>query len=155
MAFPAGMPDIYNFEKDNPHLSVNIFVHSEGEFYPVHSTNLNEKAGIDRVGVNLVQNTSIDMISGELVDHFYPVTNLSKFTQKKYISKFSGLTSYGHNISCQTCARSFKIKNTNSRKNSFILRNGEIHLGFTDLNTSQAYIDHIFLCKQGVYNIYI
>ena len=70
MTFPAGMPDIYNFEKDNPHLSINVFTHSEGEFFPVHSTNLNEKAGVDRVGVNLVQNMSIDMTSGELVDHF-------------------------------------------------------------------------------------
>lgn len=155
VTFPAGMPDIYNFEKDNPHLSINVFTHSEGEFFPVHSTNLNEKAGVDRVGINLVQNTSIDMTSGELVDHFYPVTNLSRFTQKKYTSPSGGSNSYSHNISCQTCARSFRAKKTKSKKNSFILRNGEIHLGFTDLNTSQAYIDHIFLCKQGMYNMSI
>ena len=133
------MVDIYNFEKDNPHLSINVFVHSEG-------TNLNEKVSVDRIGVNLVQNMSIDMTSGELVDHFYPVTNLSRFTQKEYTSESGGSNSYSHNISCQTCARSFRAKKTKSKKkNSFILRNGEIHLGFTDLNTSQAYIDHIFL----------
>ena len=153
MTFPVGMPDVYNFERDNPHLSINIFIHSDGEFFPVHSTNLDGKAGIARVGVNLVQNTTIDMVSGELVDHFYPVVNLSKFTQKKYISKINGSTSYGHNISCETCAQSFKPRTTKSKKNSFILRNGEVHLGFTDLNISQAYIDHIFLCKQGEYNV--
>ena len=154
VTFPAGMVDIYNFEEDNPHLSINVFVHSEGEFFPVHSTNLDETACVDRTGVNLVQNMSIDMTSGELVDHFYPVTNLSKFLQKKYISKSGGSNSYGHNIACQTCARSFRVKNTKSKKSSFVLRNGEIHLGFTDINTSQAYIDHIFLCKQGVYNMF-
>ena len=153
MTFPAGMSDIYIFEKDNPHLSINIFTHSDGQFFPVHSTNLNGETDKARVGVNLVQNTTIDMSSGELVDHFYPVTNLSKFTQKKYISKINGATSYGHNISCETCAQSFKPRTTKSRKNSFVLRNGEVHLGFTDLNISQAYIDHIFLCKQGLYII--
>ena len=34
------MYNVYKFEADNPDISVNIFVHSEGEFYPVHSTNL-------------------------------------------------------------------------------------------------------------------
>ena len=40
VGFPAGMSDVYKFEADNPEISVNIFVLSEGEFYPVHSTNL-------------------------------------------------------------------------------------------------------------------
>ena len=91
MTFPAGMPDIYNFEQDNPHLSINVFTHSEGEFFPIHSTNLNEGAGCERIGVNLVQNMTIDMTSGELIEHFYPVTNLSRFTQKKYTSKSGGV----------------------------------------------------------------
>ena len=147
------MPDIYNFEQDNPHLSINVFTHSEGEFFPIHSTNLNEGAGCERIGVNLVQNMTIDMTSGELIEHFYPVTNLSRFTQKKYTSKSGGSNSYNHNIACQTCAKSFRAKKTKSKKSSFILRNGEIHLGFTGLNQSQSYIDHIFLCKQGVYNM--
>ena len=153
MTFPAGMQEIYRFEQDNPHLSINVFTHSEGEFFPIHSTNLNEGAGCERIGVNLVQNMTLDMTSGELIEHFYPVTNLSRFTQKKYTSKSGGSNSYNHNIACQTCARSFRTKKTKSKKNSFILRNGEIHLGFTGLNQSQSYIDHIFLCKQGVYNM--
>jgi hypothetical protein len=147
------MSDVYKFEADNPDISVNIFVHSEGEFYPVHSTNLDGNTSKNRVGVNLVQNTSIDLTSGELVDHFYPVTNLSRFTQKKYMSNLTGSTSYAHNIACDICTRLFKAQPTKDRQNSFILKNGEIHLGFTTLNKTQAYIDHIFICKQGVYKL--
>jgi hypothetical protein len=153
VGFPAGMSDIYKFEADNPEISVNIFIHSEGEFYPVHSTNLDGNISQNRIGVNLVQNTSIDLTSGELVDHFYPVTNLSKFTQKKYMSNLTGATSYAHNISCDICTRSFRAKAVMDSENSFILNNGELHLGFTSLNTTQAYIDHIFICKQGVYKL--
>ena len=90
MTFPAGMSDIYTFEEDNPHLAINIFTHSDGQFFPVHSTNLNGETDKARVGVNLVQNTTIDMSSGELVDHFYPVTNLSKFTQKNILARLMG-----------------------------------------------------------------
>ena len=85
------MPDVYRFEEDNKHLSVNIFVHSEGEFYPAHSTNLDGRNPSERVGVNIVQNTAIDITSGEMMDHYYPVTNLSKFAKKIYILvKFMG-----------------------------------------------------------------
>lgn len=153
VSFPVGMPDIYKFEQDNPDISINIFSHSEGEFYPVHSTNLDGNSSINRRGVNLVQNITIDLISGELVAHFYPVTNLSKFTQKKYMPNRGGPIFYAHNVACDICTRSFKAKPTKGRTNSFILKNGEIHLGFTSLNTTQAYIDHMFLCKQGVYII--
>ena len=69
------------------------------------------------------------------------------------MSSLSGSTSYAHNVACDICTRSFKAKPTKDNQNSFILKNGEIHLGFTTLNTTQAYIDHIFLCKQGVYKL--
>ena len=100
------MSDVYKFEADNPDISVNIFVHSEGEFYPVHSTNLDGNTSNSRIAVNLIQNTSIDLKSGEMVDHFYPVTNLSKFTQKKYMTSLTGATSYAkllYNLQCVIC----------------------------------------------------
>ena len=143
------MPDVYKFEEDNRHISINIFVHSEGEFYPAHSTNLDRRDPGERIGVNIVQNTTIDITSGELSDHFYPITNLSKFAQKKYISKVHGKTSYSHNISCDICTRSFKSMNSDDHKTSFNMKNGEIHLGFTQLNMTQTFINHIFLCRQG------
>ena len=143
------MPDVYRFEEDNKHLSINIFVHSEGEFYPAHSTNMDGRKSSERIGVNIVQNTAIDLTSGDLMDHYYPVTNLSKFTPKKYISKVHGKTSYNHNISCDICTRSFKCKKSADHTTNFILANGEIHLGFTQLNMTQSFIDHIFLCRQG------
>ena len=147
--FPAGMPNVYRFEEDNRHLSVNIFVHSEGEFYPAHSTNLDGRDPSEHIGVNIVQNTAIDITSGEMVDRYYPVTNLSKFAQKKYISKVHGKTSYGHNISCDICMRSFKCEKSDDHTTSFILENGEIHLGFNQMNMTQTFINHIFLCRQG------
>ena len=118
--FPAGMADVYKFEEDNRPISVNIFVHSEGEFYPAHSTNLDGRDPGERIGVNIVQNTSIDFTSGGPSDQFYPITNLSKFAQKKYISKIHGKTSYGHNICCDVCTRSFKSMNSDDRETNLI-----------------------------------
>ena len=38
--------------------------------------------------MNIVQNTAIDITSGEMMDHYYPVTNLSKFVKKNIFVKF-------------------------------------------------------------------
>ena len=54
------MEDIKRFEEDNKHLTVNVFIHSEGEFYGVHSTKpgkstieIGEHTHSDNMGVNI------------------------------------------------------------------------------------------------------
>ena len=84
VTYPEGMEDIKHFEEDNKHLSINVFIHSEGEFYGVHSTKPGKSTHSEHVGVNIVQNTTLDWETGEITDHFYPITNLSRFAQKVY-----------------------------------------------------------------------
>ena len=161
VTYPAGMEDIKRFEEDNKHLTVNVFVHSEGEFYAVHSTKpgkstqeIGDNTHSDRKGVNIVQNTMLDWESGEITDHFYPVTNLSRFSQKVYRSKTTGNISYGKTVNCDICAQSFrsfnKPQSATRRRTSFNLESGELHLGMTQLNMSQAFIDHRFRCGLGI-----
>ena len=85
------MEDIKHFEEDNKHLSINVFIHLEGEFYGIHSTKpgkstqeSGKSTNSECVGINIVQNTSLDWETGEITDHFYPITNLSRFAQKVY-----------------------------------------------------------------------
>ena len=104
------------------------------------------------MGVNIVQNTMLDWETGEITDHFYPITNLSRFSQKVYKSKTTGNISYGKTVNCDICAQSFRSFNKpGRRRTSFNLDAGELHLGMTELNVSQAFIDHRFRCVLGIF----
>ena len=149
VSYPVGMDDILRFEEDNPSIRINIFIHSEGEFFPGHTTS--NSTGSRSVGINIVQNTALEWDTAEISEHFYPVVNLTKFSQRVYRSALSGIRSYSHTISCDICTSTFKLHtNQKGRKNSYIIGNGELHLGFDDLNTSQAYINHRIVCEQGI-----
>ena len=153
------MEDIKRFEEDNKYLNVNIFIHSEGEFCGVHSTKpgkstqeIGENTHSERTGVNIVQNTMLDWETGEITDHFYPITNLSRFSQKVYKSQTTGKISYGKTVNCDICTQSFLSFNKPCRRRtSFNLDAGELHLGMTELNMTQAFIDHRFRCGLGIF----
>ena len=104
------------------------------------------------MGVNIVQNTTLDWETGEITDHFYLITNLSRFPQKVYKSKTTGNISYGKTVNCDICTQSFRSFNKpGRRRTSFDLNAAELHLGMTELNMSQSFIDHRFRCGLGIY----
>ena len=158
------MRDIHRFERQNTSYSIRIFTHTDGEFFPgiilinlsflknlnilciAYRTEFSEGDREEKTGINIVQSTTICSQTGELFDHFYPVTNLSKFTQKIYNNKV-GKSQYGKTIACEICSETFAF-NPN-RCGEIKINDGEIHLGYAAVNKTEKFLNHQFNCSKG------
>ena len=139
------MIDIRKFCRKNKNLSMKIFSHSDGLFTPIFQSK-HTKPG-KRSPINLVLNRTVHWDSGELGEHFYPVTNLMKFTQKLYKSNPCTRTTYSSTTACNGCGEVFSLlKGSKTRMND-----GEIHLGLHDSSKTEKFLEHQFLCNQGSY----
>ena len=151
ITLPISDLDIRLFEKQNPECGLQIFIHSDGYFYTQYSTKY--KQGVSRrpKTINLVQNTTICVDTGELVSHFYPITNLTRFTQKIYNAKNpKSKTQYGKTIPCEQCAQTFSFKYEHNK--NFKVEDGEIHkIGHSDADLTEKFLEHQFHCKKGIY----
>ena len=146
--FPVGLSDILRFEKLNPDISIRIFRHCDGNFFPIHQTKFEESDHSVRIPVNIVQNTTICWNTGEMSDHFYPIINLSKFTQKLYKSKNpGGRTTYSKTTSCSVCTETFCFKRESFA--SAVMSDGDIHLGHNTKDLTEKFISHQFNCLRG------
>jgi hypothetical protein len=119
----------------------------------VYKTEFSERNQKKKSVINIVQNTTICWETGELFDHFYPVTNLSKFTQKIYNNKVeTKKTTYGKSIACEICTETFMFKR--SRYGNITMNDGEIHLGHNNVNLTEKFLDHQFYCTKGERHIF-
>jgi hypothetical protein len=160
------MGDIHRFERQNTSYSIRIFAHSDGEFFPgiilinlsflkilnifnviAYRTEFSEGDREEKTGINIVQSTTICSQTGELFDHFYPVTNLSKFTQKIYNTKVGTKSAYGKTIACEICSETFTF-NPN-RCGEIKINDGEVHLGHAAVNKTEKFLNHQFNCSKG------
>lgn len=88
--FPTSLADIQKFERDNPHISINLFCYEESEFFPLRITDVRGR----RHHINLLLLSNADR------KHYFLIANTSRL--------LSSLTKHdGQRFYCDYCLHRF------------------------------------------------
>ena len=120
--FPAGMNDIKILEKNNPNFRFHIWTMKKSDFYKIYETKVTEyHKTIEKYAKNSIKNIHTALVSYrnkqtvEIDHHFLHVSNLNKFTAKRYANN-----QYEKILACPHCAKKFTRLKYNKQNQKYI-----------------------------------